>query len=135
MDEELEINGDWPVLEGGTLEELLCSEMWYKGKIEELANVIYLKVTGNWHRLYFDYGIIFWRKDKEGPKEFAMPEYESHFKIVDVGRKYSLVNNLIESVEGHVLPNHGSEITIKMANEKVITFSSIDDNTTYKTLL
>ncbi len=132
MDEKLEINGVWPVLESGMLEELLCSEMWYQGKVEESANVIYIKVNGSWHRLYFDYGIIFWRKDKEGPKEYAMPEYESHFNVVDVGRKYNLVNNLIESVVGHVLPK-GSEIIFRLANEKTITFSNIEDNTTYET--
>ena len=107
MDEELEINGIWPVLENGMLEELLCSEMWYQGKLEEPANVIFLKVNGNWYRLYFNYGIIFWRVDKEGPKEYTMPKYESHFKVVDVGRNYGLVNNLIESVVGRVLPNYG----------------------------
>jgi len=132
MNGELEIHGDWPVLEGGILEELLISEMWYQDKIEELANVIYLKVNENWHRLCFDFGIIFWREVEEGPKEYTILEWESHFKIVDVGRKYGLVNNVIESVEGRVLPNQASEVTIKMANEKVITFSNIDDNTTYK---
>lgn len=133
MYNELEIVGVWPNLENGMLEELLCSEMWYQGKLEEAVNVIFLKVNGNWHRLHFDYGIIFWDKEKEGSKEYAMPEYESHFKVVDVGRNYGLVNNLIKSVVGRVLPNYGSEVIFKMANEKSITFSNIDDNTTYRT--
>jgi hypothetical protein len=133
MDEELEIDGVWPDFENGILEELLCYEMWHKGKLEEPANVIFLKVSGNWYRLYFDYGIIFWRKDKEGPKEYEIPEYESYFKVVDVGRNYGLVNNIIESVVGRTLPNYDSAVIIKMANEKSIAFSNIDDNTTYRT--
>lgn len=131
MDEELDINGNWPILDGGNLEEVLCSEMWYQGKIEEPANVIYLKVSGDWHRLYFDCGIIFWRKENEGPKEFEMPELESYFKVVDVGRKYGLIGKKVESVIGRMLPN-GSEVTFSLANEKIITFSNIHDHTTYK---
>lgn len=132
MNDELEIEGDWPALENGMLEELLCSEMCHQGKIEEPANVIYLKVNGHWHRLYFDYGIIFWRKDTEGPKEYEMPECESHFKVVDIGRKYDLINKIIESVAGHALPK-GSQVIFRLTDEKTITFSNIEDNTTYKT--
>lgn len=123
MAEELEIDG-------GKIEELLCSEMWYRGKVEEPANVIHIKVNGNWHRLYFDYGIIFWRRDKEGPKEYEMPEYESHFKVVDVGRKYNLVNNFVESVTGRAVPR-GSEILFRLTNGRLIKFSNVEDYTTY----
>lgn len=132
MDEELEIDGDWPALDGEQLEELLCSEIWYREELEEPANVIHLKIEGRWLRLYFDCGIIFWRTGHDGPKEYEMPECESRVKVVDVGRKYGLVNSLLESVTGR-LTSDGSEVLFRFTNGRSITFSNVGDNTTYRT--
>jgi hypothetical protein len=54
--EELSVNGEWPDLKTKIIEKLIAQEYWYKGKLDEAANVIWLKISGKWFRLYFDYG-------------------------------------------------------------------------------
>ncbi len=132
MDEDLEVVGAWPSFEGEKLEELLCSEMWYQGKVEEPANVVHLKIKGHWHRLYFDYGIVFWRKENEAPMEFEAPEWESHFKLVNIGDNYDLKEKVVESVSGRVIPK-GSEVELRFQGGKSIVFSNAEDQTTFRT--
>ena len=64
--EEVEVNGYWPKIKRQTLQEMIVQQFWYEGVLEEPANVVYLKVNNGWFRLYFDYGIVLWRKDNEG---------------------------------------------------------------------
>jgi len=132
MDSNLSINGEWPQLEGKLLQEMLCHEMYYEGKLEELANVVYLKVDEKWHRLYFDYEIIFWRNENTAPKDYTMPEYSSYFKLADVASKYSFKDSMIVEVTAHRVEN-GVEVGIYFNNGKKIIFSSINDVSNYRT--
>src|SRR6516165_3282035 len=70
--EELDINGDPPALAGLTCQELLVQQYWYSGRLEDEANVIFLKFGQRWYRLYFDSGIIFWRP-QDSPPESVPP--------------------------------------------------------------
>jgi hypothetical protein len=130
--EQLEINGDWPSLEGKVVLELLCTEMWRQGQLLEPANVIYLKVDDTWYRHYFDWGIIFWRPEQDPPKEYAMEELDLYVKVTDLAGKFNFSGLVIESVEPTLLPN-GSETKFVFSNGSFIVFSSINDVTVYRT--
>ncbi|MBB5322911.1 hypothetical protein [Marinobacter oulmenensis] len=129
---ELSINGEWPSLEGKVLQELICHEMYYQGKLEETANVTFIKVDGHWLRLYFDYDIIFWRAKYSVPQPYEMPEHNSYFKTRDVGAELELCGQIIKSVAAKGL-KRGVEIEFKFDNGRSIFFQSIDDVSSYRT--
>jgi hypothetical protein len=132
IDSEISINGDWPKLEGKILQEMLCHEMYYEGRLEELANVIYVKIDEKWLRLYFDYEIIFWRNESCAPKEYSMPETSSYFKLTDVANKFSFKGNTIDGVSAKTIED-GVEVGFYFNTGKKIIFSSINDASSYRT--
>ena len=127
----VEINGVKPKLKKAILEELFCHEMWHKGKLEESANVIYLKVNSKWFRHYFDCGIIFWRTDVKAPTDYEMKELDSYFRTVDLGKKYNLRGKEI-AYYTHSAILGGAETVFVFKDGFKLTFFNIDDNTKYR---
>lgn len=131
MSEELEVNGEWPKLDNCVLEEIICVETWPKESLSGEVNSIYLKVDGVWYRLYFDCCIVFWRKNVDVPKEYDMRELDMSFKLVDLGKEYSLTSKNIKSMHGSGIENQ-SKVTIELADKKTIQFSCEGDVVAYK---
>ena len=67
IEPNLDIDGTFPQLIGEVVDSIICEQFWYNGVLEDSANVIHLLINKNWHRLYFDCGIVFWRKDSSQP--------------------------------------------------------------------
>ena len=131
MSEELEVNGEWLKLDNCVLEEFICVESWPKESLSGEVNSIYLKVDGIWHRLYFDCCIVFWRKNVDVPKEYDMHELDMSFKLVDLGKEYSLVGKAIKTMRRSGTENK-SNVTIELADNKTIQFSCEGDAAKYK---
>ncbi|OHX35991.1 hypothetical protein BJL95_02825 [Methylomonas sp. LWB] len=131
--EELSVNGEWPDLKTKVIEKLIAQEYWYQGKLEEAANVIWLKISGKWYRLYFDYGIVFWRESNETP-HYVKPEASGDYDypLNDLTEKCDLSGKAIESCEGSVITG-GSQVVFKFENGKIIKFKNIDDFTSIET--
>ncbi|PPD04180.1 MAG: hypothetical protein CTY29_06665 [Methylobacter sp.] len=131
--EELSVNGEWPDLKTKIIEKLIAQEYWYKGKLNEAANVIWLKISGKWFRLYFDYGIVFWRESNEEP-HYVKPEANEDYDypLNDLTEKYNLSGKAIESCEGSVISG-GSQVVFKIENGKTIKFKNINDATSIET--
>ncbi|MBN3494071.1 hypothetical protein [Vibrio neptunius] len=132
MSENLEINGEVPNLVDQILEDLLCAEMWFEGTLEEPANVIYLKVNGNWFRHYFDYGIVFWRSQDKAPESYEMQELDSYFKLVDLANNFGFKGLKIKRFDAYTIEG-GSESVFTFDNSSSIVFSNINDVTVYRT--
>lgn len=90
MHEQLDINGKIPALTGLVCQELLCQQYWYKGQLEEEANIIYLKFGDVWHRLYFDCSMIFWRSNDSTPVNYQLKDEGYNYPIVDLAQKFDL---------------------------------------------
>lgn len=131
--DEISINGKQPKLEGLKLLELICHEMYYDGKLEELANVSYLYVDRKWHRLYFDYDIVFWRTHDSAPQSYEMEELNCSFVAVDVAEKFKLKNEVIKSISPKIV-NSGVEVEFTFNSGKVLVFSNINDISSYRVL-
>lgn len=130
--EQLEVNGHQPTLEGLKCEAFIVSQFWYQGLLEDPANTISMKFDGHWHRLYFNYGTIFWRSSNESrPKAFSMPEHEGEFRLDDIGESLGLVGAKLLAITSCVIEG-GSEVVFLFEGEKKVTFSSINDVTTYE---
>jgi hypothetical protein len=129
---DLEVNGEWPELEGKALHTLICVEMLYDGKIAERANVNYLKFEDTWYRLYFDCGIIFWRKEKQEPIEFDATELNSSFRNVDIGKQLGLEGLTVTSIKANSFES-GSEVIFIFEGGRHITFFDHNDVSDYRT--
>ncbi|MBE9537409.1 MAG: hypothetical protein IMF07_09555 [Proteobacteria bacterium] len=130
---EPEINGEWPDLEGKTLQELLAQECWYQKDLEEEANVILIKAEGTWHHLYFDMGTLFCRMSQDEPHEITTEDRaEISYHLRDLGVDLDLVGRVIKSCSAKVIPG-GSKVEIGFEGGKKISFKNVDNMTSYET--
>jgi hypothetical protein len=130
MFDPLSVNGDPPALVGLPCEELLVSEYWHKGELVEPANVIYLRFGGRWHRLYFDWAIVFWRPHDVAPEAVPQGEDDFAYPLVDVGRRFGVRGVLLDGLMAAPIYG-GSEVRFEFRNGMVLVFSSVADTTTY----
>lgn len=129
----LEVNGDPPDIDGRTLDSLLVAEFWGldTGLIDP-AMLVWLLVEGRWHKLYFDYGMVFWRAPElERPTAYAMPEVHSEVRLLDVGSEFGLVGEVIAGYSMCAIPG-GSRVGFDFLSGKSIAFSNVMDVTTYR---
>ena len=103
--DKAELNGRPPVIEGAVCDALRIQEHWYQGQLNDPCNVVYLKLSGTWYRLYFDHGFVFWRDGDEPPEQFEAPEIEAIYKYVDLGKKLGVEGRKLTS--GIIAAAHG----------------------------
>jgi hypothetical protein len=129
--ESLEINGSQPTLTGQTCEEILCQEYWYRGELKNPANVIHLRCGGRWHRLYFDWGVVFWREDGDEPAGYCeWKEGDDEFRTVDIGKQLDLCGRVVESVVATPI-EAGSQVAFRFEGGRRLVFSCENDVTKY----
>jgi len=134
LNSKLSINGEWPALEGKALQAMICHEMYFEGELEELANIVSLKVSGKWLKLYFDYDIIFWRNAKAPSEECGILEQDSYFKLTDVAKKFSFQGDIVDRLDARIIEN-GVEVAFNFNSGKSIIFSSINDISNYRMVM
>jgi len=123
------INGDPPFLAGLRCDAILCAECWDEGRLVEPANMTYLCFEGSWHRLYFDYAIIFWRTADR--PNFDPPESDDYCPvIIDVASQRGLLGIRLLDYEMTPIEN-GSRVTFAFENGHGIAFESVDDISSY----
>ena len=127
---ELSINGEWPELENEEVEGLVAQEFWCDGECEDQANILYLRASGEWFRLYFDYSIIFWRPGDNGFQNEDVDR--SMYPLVDLGRDLGVVGSKILSCVGSLISG-GAQVEFKFSNGQSLTVQSINDVTSVKT--
>jgi hypothetical protein len=130
MLDPLSVNGEPPAVVGLPCDEVLVSEYWHDGERVEPANVVYLRFGGRWHRLYFDYGIVFWRPQESAP-EAVPPGGEGYaYPLVDLGRQAGVCGVVLDRLEAAPIAG-GSEVRFAFRNGADLVFRSIADITTY----
>jgi hypothetical protein len=128
--EPLEIIGNPPELAGRRCEEILCQEYWHEGKLLEPVNAVFLKFGETWHRLCFDFGIVFWRSGNERPKGFSAPEFMANYPIVDLAGKHQVKGKILDCYVSSAIPE-GSQVSFRFCSGEVLTFRNIGDLTDY----
>lgn len=124
----LEIDGVPPQLASLRCEELICEQYWYRGVLDEPANVVYLRFGSRWHRLTFDHGIVFWRTQKERPAPYSMHELEAEVRLDDLGARLGLAGCVLVSYETHVVEG-GSAVAFRFESGVSVEFRSVGDHT------
>ena len=126
------INGSPPDLAGVLCERLLVQEFWYDGSQEEEANVIYLLAGGQWLRLYFDWGVVFWREASE--QEIQTPPFkddsgaENTYPIRDLGAELKRDGQRIKGYAMEAIAD-GACVMIGFEDGLSIVFESVNDST------
>ena len=73
------VNGHPPLLEGATCDAVIRIEHNPQGELLDPCHTIYLCFDGGWRRLYFDFGVIFWREQPVPPEaDASQPEFSWH---------------------------------------------------------
>ena len=103
--EELDVNGHWLEIEKQSLQELIVQEFWCDVVLEESANVVYLRASNLWFRLYFDCGIVFWRKHNQDLEdELASSSNDAGYPLIDLAEKLCIKGAEIIKCNGKVVP-------------------------------
>ncbi len=90
----LKIDGIPPRLTEQLCEELICQQYWHQGKLVQAVDILFLKVNGRWHQLYFDAGMVFWRLQQEAPVEQQAGEIFA-YPLINIGEKFAIQNDII----------------------------------------
>ncbi len=130
--EPLEISGVQPALEGLGCEALVAQQYWRDGLLDEQVNVAHLKFGGEWHRLYFDHGIVYWRRSEHAPEPFDAPELHADYPLLDIAAAESLLGRTLLAIETSAHA-HGSQVVLAFSGAKSITFDCTGDRTSYST--
>ncbi len=126
----LEIQGQPPSLGGKKCDALVCYEHWHQGSLIEPANVIFIRADGEWHKLFFDSGIIFWKSGVEPDPSFDAPEIASIFRLVDLGHRLDLVGHRIAACDAAPTPQ-GAKVTLTFDSGRSVVFETANDVTSY----
>jgi hypothetical protein len=132
----LKIDGIPPRLTNQLCEELLCQQYWYQGKLAQEVDVLLLKVTGRWHALYFDEGIVFWRIQQEVPVPVEQQAGDPFaYPLINIGEKFAIKDCIIYEciteplVEGArvtlVFEDKGSLLITHSDNKTRLQFNSV----------
>ena len=126
--EPVDVNGQTPSLAGHVLERLIAEETWYCDSMQSPANVIWLLVDGEWHRLYFDFATVFWRRSATGPKPYKMPELEMDVRLADLGAARALDGVAVREYTAHLVPG-GVAVELEFDSGRRVGFRNVDDRT------
>jgi hypothetical protein len=123
-----EVNGEPPRLAGLRCDAILAVECWHAGRLVEPCNVVYLGFEGAWHRLYFDYGTIFWRRDEGGPQPVEVSEIDAAYPVIDLATEQGLVGDRLSDYRMEPI-ERGARVTFHFENGRLLAFESVDDVT------
>ena len=109
-----------PNISGSTCEALIKQEYWYKNKKSDDVHILFLKIqNGNWHRFFFDCGVLFWKEvdapDVFDPKLWQPSPEDFYFPQTEIGHQHGLIGQVIETIEA-VDAGQWPELYIKFTN-------------------
>ena len=130
-DEEPHVVGQWPDLSGKVLEQVLCQEFWYDGKLEEPANAIGLLAGGQWYRLMINQSTVFLRQGEGLSANPTQPDALIQYKTVDLGADQGLAGGTISTFDKRAL-GEGAQVEIAFADGRRLIFTNKDEVTSYE---
>jgi hypothetical protein len=128
--EVVDINGDQPGIVGQICEALIAIEYSHEGTVVEPANVIFLRFASRWYRLYFDFGIVFWRASETGPEGFVGDELDASFQPQDIGTTFGVTGRRLAAITYDAIVD-GSRVVLRFEDGRQIKFECQMDVTRY----
>ena len=126
-----EINGVQPNLANKLVQALLVQQFWHEGKLEDPANVVHICVASQWHRLYFDYGVVFWRLSDSAPSLDSNDMDDGFgYPLVDFGAQHYLIGRRIISLNTFDDADCDAAVSLNFDSGVTVLCRSDDDVTT-----
>jgi hypothetical protein len=91
--------GPEPQVAGKQCESLICEQFEADGALVSTANVVYLKVEGNWYRLAIDHPTIHWRPQLSVPQSWSVADKRWEYRHVDVAAASQLTGRTLRAIE------------------------------------
>ena len=125
----LKIDGIPPRLTEQLCEELICQQYWHQGKLVQEVDILFLKVNGRWHQLYFDTGKVFWRLQKVAPVAVEQQAADSFsYPLIDIGEKFALQDCIISDCFTESL-GEGARVTLVFEDKGSLLITYRDNRT------
>jgi hypothetical protein len=125
-----EVNGDPPALSGKVCEGFVCEGYSCEGELVASANVTYLNFGGEWHRLYFEHRMVFWRPYAHVPKPWDVLAEGWAYPHTDLAASAAIRGQrLIEYVMSDT-PN-GCRVRFRFENGAVVDIVEDNDVASY----
>ena len=123
----LKIDGIPPRLTEQLCEELICQQYWHQGKLVQAVDILFLKVNGRWHQLYFDAGMVFWRLQQEAPVEQQAGEIFA-YPLINIGEKFAIQKDIITDCITETL-GEGARVTLVFEDKGSLLITYNDNST------
>ncbi len=123
----LKIDGIPPRLTEQLCEELICQQYWHQGKLIQEVDILFLKVNGRWHQLYFDAGTVFWRLQQEAPVEQQAGEIFA-YPLINIGEKFAIQKGIITDCITETL-GEGARVTLVFEDKGSLLITYNDNST------
>ncbi len=104
---------------------------FHKDKLVDRANVIFLSFDTDWHQLYFDCGIIFWRPQKGPPEGFSAADLGCTYPLLDLGRHCGVKGQKLCSCASFPVKN-GFMVSFKFESGAELSFRCTGDTVNYE---
>ena len=125
----LKIDGIPPRLTEQLCEELICQQYWHQGKLVQEVDILFLKVNGHWHQLYFDTGMVFWRIQQVAPVQVEQQAGDTFsYPLINIGEKFAIKNCIIVDCITESL-GEGVRVTLIFEDKGSLLVTYSDDNT------
>ena len=125
----LKIDGIPPRLTEQLCEELICQQYWHQGKLVQEVDILFLKVNGRWHQLYFDAGIVFWRIQQEAPVPVEQQARSPFaYPLINLGEKFGIKNGIIADCTTESLVE-GARVTLVFEDKGTLFITHSDNKT------
>jgi hypothetical protein len=124
------INGVAPDLAGRICQGFVCQQFFADGVLCDEANVTFLQFEGQWFRLYFEPGLIFWRSGVDVPHPWEVSENQWRYPHVDLGKTAGVIGQRL--VRYDMWPTKDSaRVSFEFANGKRILIEHKNDRGRY----
>lgn len=126
----LDVNGDPPDLTGRCCDQLLVEGGWYGSVEESPAHIVHLRFGEDWHRLYFDMGMVFWRVEAAKPETAGLDDEGFGFRLTDLGAQLGVSG---DPVAGHETLISKTETMVRLSFRSGLAVDFINDHASDRT--
>ena len=125
----IKIDGRHPDLSGIECEELICQQYHHNGRLNDEADVVFLKFSGAWHQLYFDGGVVHWRLQSDAPQQReADSSGVFSYPLVNLGESYGIRGQKISPCQV-METSDGETLTLQFETGAWLQFKNSGDTT------
>ncbi|MES2016650.1 MAG: hypothetical protein V4484_09150 [Pseudomonadota bacterium] len=126
---ELAINGTPPSMANAICEGFVCETLHVDDEPPAPANVTYLKFSGTWFRLYFEFRCVFWRKFEEQSLPWTAEEPRTEY--VNLADEFKFTGQRLVSCVATATAK-GSNVAFAFESGLTVLIQDSDDLTSFE---